>query len=171
MRLADEYDGAQERGEVGKSGSRSDLVGDHNEVIPSAADLGLRRDEIHEARKLRDAEKADPGKAERTLNGIVPRGEEPTKARWRNMTARGNVERLPPDGMGVALALWTTTPSQQSQVITTHFQGGLSRAGLADRAGAVPVTTHFKGGLSQSYDVARDRVVRKRCEHPLASSA
>jgi hypothetical protein len=40
----------------------------------------------------------------------VARGEEPTKARLRNMTTRGSVEKLPPDGMGVALALWTTTP-------------------------------------------------------------
>lgn len=47
-RLADEYDAAQERGEVAKSGQRNDLVVDDNEVKPTAADLGLRRDEIHE---------------------------------------------------------------------------------------------------------------------------
>jgi hypothetical protein len=49
----------------------------------TAADLGLRRDEIHEARRLRDAEAADPGRTERALREIVARGEEPTKARLR----------------------------------------------------------------------------------------
>lgn len=82
MRLADEYDSAQERGEVQQHGGDKSNVGDHN-VAPSAADVGLRRDEIHEARKLRDAEKASPGKAERALKEIVSRGEEPTKAKLR----------------------------------------------------------------------------------------
>ena len=54
MLLADEYDAAQQRGEVAKSGQRSDLVGNDNEVKPPAADLGLRRDEIFEVRQLRD---------------------------------------------------------------------------------------------------------------------
>ena len=58
MRLAEEYDDAQERGEVAKSGQRNDLVGGNNEVKPTAADLGIRRDEIHEARKFRDAASA-----------------------------------------------------------------------------------------------------------------
>lgn len=56
IRLADEYDAAQERGEVGQSGARSDLVPNGNEVAPSAADLGLSRKDIHEARIMRDAE-------------------------------------------------------------------------------------------------------------------
>lgn len=84
MRLADEYDAAQERGEVAKLGSNQTEVGvgDRN-TLPTASDIGLRRDEIHEARKLRDAEAADPGKTERTLKEIVARGEEPTKAKLR----------------------------------------------------------------------------------------
>lgn len=60
MRLAEEYDAAQERGEVGQSGQRTDLVSNGNEVIPSAADLGLARKDIHEARQLRDAERDNP---------------------------------------------------------------------------------------------------------------
>jgi hypothetical protein len=82
MRLADEYDAAQERGEVQVHGGRKSKVGDLN-LAPSAAEIGLRRDEIHEARRLRDAEKSSPGKAERALSEIVARGEEPTKARLR----------------------------------------------------------------------------------------
>lgn len=80
MRLAEEYDAAQDRGEVAKSGQRNDLVGSHNEVKPTAADLGIRRDEIHEARKLRDAEASEPGLISRALDAMVARGEEPTRA-------------------------------------------------------------------------------------------
>jgi len=41
MRLAKEYDAAQERGEVKRNG------GDRTVEVPNSADLGLRRDEIH----------------------------------------------------------------------------------------------------------------------------
>ena len=81
MRLADEYDAAQERGEIGQSGARTDLVPDGNEVTPSAADAGLSRKGIHEGRKLRDAEKASPGKTKAAIETIVARGEEPTRAK------------------------------------------------------------------------------------------
>jgi uncharacterized protein YjiS (DUF1127 family) len=79
MRLADEYDAAQARGEVAGHG-RSKVEADN---VTTVADLGLRRDEIHEARKLRNAEAAEPGLTERALREIVARGEEPTKARLR----------------------------------------------------------------------------------------
>jgi hypothetical protein len=58
MRLAEEYDAAQERGEVATGNRTKDFgVGDHNAKPATAADLGLRRDEIHEARRMRDAER------------------------------------------------------------------------------------------------------------------
>lgn len=86
MRLADEYDNAQERGEVqGHGGDKSKL--EVSKLAPSAAEIGLRHDEIHEARKLRDAEKAEPGKAERVLKDIAARGEEPTKAKLKQAMA------------------------------------------------------------------------------------
>lgn len=87
MRLADEYDAAQERGEVAKIGDNLPSLGGRNSRPATASDVGLRHDEIHEARKLRDAEKAEPGKAERTLKAIVARGEEPTKAKLREEMA------------------------------------------------------------------------------------
>jgi hypothetical protein len=82
IRLVDEYDAAQERGEVGVSGQRNDLVPNGNEV-PSAADIGLTRKDIHEARKIRDAEKADPGLAARALDAMVDACQEPTRAALR----------------------------------------------------------------------------------------
>ena len=64
MRLAEEYDDAQDRGEVAGNGQRgaSKAVDADNGFTPAtAADLGIRRDEIHEARKFRDAERESPG--------------------------------------------------------------------------------------------------------------
>jgi hypothetical protein len=75
MRLAEEYDAAQDRGEVASGSVRTDIVADHNDVRPAtAADLGIRRDEIHEARQFRDAERADPGIIDRTISGMIERG-------------------------------------------------------------------------------------------------
>ncbi len=52
-RLADEYDAAQERGEIPQQDAH---VSDDN---MSTTDFGLRHDQIHEARQIRDAEVAD----------------------------------------------------------------------------------------------------------------
>jgi aminopeptidase N len=79
-RLADEYDAAQARGEVAKRGWESG-VDKHN--ITTSADLGLRRDQIHDARLIRDAEVADPGLVRRTLDAKLERGEEPTRSAVR----------------------------------------------------------------------------------------
>lgn len=94
MRLADEYDAAQERGEVAGHG-RSKVEHDN---VTTAADLGLRRDEIHEARKIRDAENADPGRTEKILSEIIKNGDEPTKAKLRRLIApEGKAENQPDD--------------------------------------------------------------------------
>jgi hypothetical protein len=59
-RLADEYDAAQERGEVAKQGQRIDLIPEGNQV-PTPADIGLTAKQVHEARQVRDAERLAPG--------------------------------------------------------------------------------------------------------------
>ena len=60
-RLADEYDAAQDRGEITKAGNQPILPGENNCAPASVTDLGLTHKEIHEARLVRDAEVADPG--------------------------------------------------------------------------------------------------------------
>jgi len=82
MRLAEEYDAAQERGEVAKLGDNLPSVPDRN-AKATASDLGLARRDIHEARRFRDAEAAEPGVIRRTLDGMLERGEEPTRAALR----------------------------------------------------------------------------------------
>jgi len=85
-RLADEYDAAQARGEVASNGQRgaAKAVDDPNGFSPAkASDLGLRRDQIHDARLIRDAEASDPGIVRRTLDAKLDRGEEPTRSAVR----------------------------------------------------------------------------------------
>lgn len=94
-RLADEYDAAQARGEVAKLGDNLPSVEDSN-AKPTAADLGLRRDQIHEARQFRDAEAADPGVVRRALDDRLERGEEPTRAALRKMVVDAAMRGLRP---------------------------------------------------------------------------
>jgi hypothetical protein len=94
-RLADEFDAAQDRGEVRKDGQRGKAVPDKNSFSPATtADVGLSR---KEARQIRDAEKRDPGIVRRTVNAAVAAGKEPTKARIREAIAAAAavVVRLP----------------------------------------------------------------------------
>jgi hypothetical protein len=72
-RLADEYDAAQP--DEAKKGGRPKTVPDENGF--TAAEAGLTRKQIHEARTIRDAEKASPGIVRQTLNEKLGAG------RWR----------------------------------------------------------------------------------------
>lgn len=100
MRLAEEYDDAQDRGEVQRHGGDKSNVAGHN--VATAADLGLRRDEIHEARRFRDAEAAEPGLIARAIDAMIERGEEPTRAALR----RDVFDRAPPQKVMNPKALW-----------------------------------------------------------------
>lgn len=91
MRLAEEHDAAQDRGEVQKAGGdRTSIVSQGNNA-PTASDLGIARKDIHEARQLRDAEAAEPGLISRALDAMIERGEEPTRAaRHHHQQKRGD---------------------------------------------------------------------------------
>lgn len=82
-RLADEYDAAQERGEVATSHDGKFGRSEPERLKPTAADIGLTRKDIHEARQVRDAEAADPGIVRRVLDERLQAGDEPTKAALR----------------------------------------------------------------------------------------
>lgn len=94
-RLADEYDAAQALGEVKRNGGDRSTVEDRNTA--SAADLGLRRDQIHDARLIRDAEASDPGIVRRTLDQKLERGEEPTRAALRKMVVDAALRGMRPE--------------------------------------------------------------------------
>lgn len=97
-RLADEYDAAQERGEVK---STTGPIASGQEVI-RVSEIGLTHKEIHEARLIRDAEEADPGVVRRTLDSLIEAGEEPTRAAVK----REIVAKPEPRVSDEALWLW-----------------------------------------------------------------
>lgn len=100
-RLADEYDAAQERGEVAKLGTNQHGEGvPHGNTLPDAADIGISRKAIHEARAYRDAEAAEPGIVRRVSDEAIAAGQEPTKARVRRAVydAAGRHVTPPPRG-------------------------------------------------------------------------
>lgn len=87
-RLADEYDAAQDRGEIKVNGG--DRRSPKRIDVPSAADVGLSTKEVFEAREIRDAEKADPGIVRRLLDEAIEAGEEPTKAKVRRAVKKAS---------------------------------------------------------------------------------
>lgn len=98
MRLAEEYDDAQERGEILSNGERSFSA---PEKVSGTSILPPK--DLHEARQFREAERADPGVINRTINSIVERGEEPTRAALRKeIVERPNAKMMDPK----ALWLW-----------------------------------------------------------------
>lgn len=92
-RLADEYDAAQARGEIAGLGANQH----RDEGVVVSNTLGLRRDQIHEARRLRDAEAADPGIVRRTLDEKLERGEEPSRAALRKMVVDAAMRGMRPE--------------------------------------------------------------------------
>lgn len=80
-RLADEYDAAQERGEI--RGRGGDQTSSAEVCLPGPADIGLTHKDIHEARQFRDAERNEPGIARRALDARLAQGLEPNKAALR----------------------------------------------------------------------------------------
>jgi hypothetical protein len=81
-RLADEYDAAQERGEVATRGDGT-AIRDHipnKNKVATIKDIGLTSKKIHEARAVRDAEKAKPGGIRKAIEEKLASGKEPTRA-------------------------------------------------------------------------------------------
>ena len=96
-RLADEYDAAQQRGEVQKAGGdRTSIIPEGNNA-PSVSEIGLSAKEIHEARQIRDAEEAEPGIVRRALDAHLERGDEPTKAALRKVVLEAAMRGLRPE--------------------------------------------------------------------------
>lgn len=94
-RLADEYDAAQERREIaGPGGERSGR--EHSPPLPTTADIGISRKEIHEARQVRDAEEAEPGIVARTNKEELAAGREPTRAKVKQAVRQAIGKANPP---------------------------------------------------------------------------
>lgn len=112
-RLADEYDAAQERGEVAQSGQYSRSEAEH---LPTASDIGLTRKDIHEARQFRDAERNEPGIARRALDARLAQGLEPNKAALREAVVEAAKQGLRGGGY--------TTPSNKNPLYEAPTEAG-----------------------------------------------
>lgn len=135
-RLADEYDAEKAAGNIAAQGQRTDLLG-ADKKVPTARDLGLRHDEIHEARRIRDAARADPGAIERSIEARVARGEAPTRAALKRDL--GIAPPVTPPSAPVDLSKIEITDAEMDRivdplvgVITGSFFTGLGMPGHAD---------------------------------------
>jgi hypothetical protein len=97
-RLADEYDAAQDRGEVAVRGNPRPSKA---EGLATAADIGLSHKDIHEAREIRDAEEADPGIIRRAIDEQIDAGQEPTRTAIKR-ALRPSTPPLSPAGKQLA---------------------------------------------------------------------
>ncbi|WP_292477362.1 SAM-dependent methyltransferase [Mesorhizobium sp.] len=110
VRLADEYDAAQANGEASKGRPKSREDG----KTFTQAEAGLTSKEVHEARRLRDAELRTPGIVERAIAARLAAGLEPSRANLRaavgtdtaTAAERGNnLYETPPEAMRALLSL------------------------------------------------------------------
>ncbi|WP_353641343.1 MT-A70 family methyltransferase [Mesorhizobium sp. WSM2239] len=84
-RLADEYDGAQSRGEVASKGKPVNVPAGNNK--PTVEDIGLTRKDVFEARQVRDAIVRDPGIVRAALDELISSGDEPTRTALKRAIA------------------------------------------------------------------------------------
>lgn len=115
VQIADDYDAAQAAGVVRKPGQRGKAVSDENRFsTPTAGEIGLSKADVHEARKIRDAERRSPGIVERAIAARLAAGLEPSRANLRaavgtssaSAADRGNnLYETPPEAMATLLAL------------------------------------------------------------------
>lgn len=107
--IADEWDEAKAAGLV--LAGRPKSVPDGNAF--TAQEAGLTRKEIHEARKLRDAERAAPGIVERAIAARLAGGFSPSRAQVRGIGTRSATQEergadfyaTPPQAVHALLAL------------------------------------------------------------------
>lgn len=115
MRLAADYDAAQAAGYVRKPGQRGKAIPDGNGISPpTAEEIGLAPKDVHEARKLAEAERRAPGLVERAIAARLAAGLEPSRANLRaavgtdsaSAAERGNnLYETPIEAMRTLLAL------------------------------------------------------------------
>ncbi|MBP1850529.1 hypothetical protein [Rhizobium halophytocola] len=77
IRMADAVDEAQARGQVARPGRKSNISGDN---IFTLDEVGLDAQHLHQARKVRNAERAEPGFVDRVISVRLSEGLEPSRA-------------------------------------------------------------------------------------------
>lgn len=132
-RLADEYDAAQERGEVARNGGDKSRIPEQNSA--TVAEIGLTHKIIHESRKVRDAEKAAPGLVRRTVDAALAAGAEPTRAEVRRAVEKAAPKRA-------AAATRKPAPPRRAAICMIVREAVAALAGLPP---ASEVAGYFRG--------------------------
>ncbi|WP_292163263.1 SAM-dependent methyltransferase [Mesorhizobium sp.] len=116
VRLADEYDEAKKSGAAAAQGRPKNIP---DENVFKLEDAGLSAKEVHEARRLRDAELRTPGIVERAIAARLAAGLEPSRANLRaavgtdtaTAAERGNnLYETPPEAMRTLLNFMRFSP-------------------------------------------------------------
>lgn len=166
-RLADEYDAAQERGEVQRHGGqgKTDVP---TENIPCVADVGLSRKDIHEARIIRDAEAAQPGIVRQTLDNALSSGEEPTKAKIKRAMAEViqlpvSPKSIPARGKEavctrVAEAILTLSGLPPAKEVAGYFRGAEEAVIVSER---IENALNWLLDLSEAWENSNAEAIRK----------
>jgi hypothetical protein len=167
-RLTEEYDTAQTRGEVQKHGGQLPRERDVRDadIPPTMADIGLDRKRISEARKLRDAEKVDPGIIDRTIDDQVRRGKTPSLKQVLN-TAKEAVDK-PKDRAGSPSSGTARAASRKIAPVNSEwdeFQKLCARRGVTTKVmlkqlSSDPETPIDPGTLPQSAQAKLEAAIR-----------
>lgn len=132
-RLADEVDAAQDRGDVatGREGNAGRSSGERPATV---AELGLTRKQVHEARRLRDAEQIAPGIVRRTLDTCLVQGQEPTKPRsGRRIASAGRRRSCARRHDDVAALVDDLERHRSGRRLVLHEEGFARISGVLDR--------------------------------------
>lgn len=138
-RLADEYDAAQERGEVATA-TDGKLGRSNGERPTTAADLGLSRKQVHEARQVRDAEKREPGVVRRVLDDALAAKQEPTRAKVKEAIRKARSEPRKVDESeaikvehGALLRAWNIARPEARERFLSDIGATLDTPSIMDR--------------------------------------
>lgn len=129
-RLADEYDAAQDRGEIPKKGGdrKSKIKLSKEKSDRAINSIGLTDAKIHQARIMRDAEKANPGFVRKLVDEQVLAGKEPTKAAVKRAISK-------PKARGSKPQQRKTTPAEDKLIAEAYLDQNMGYAEVEKKFG------------------------------------
>ena len=162
VRLADEYDAAQGRGEAARPGEYARANIPNQNISPTVTDIGLTSKIVHEARQVRDAERRDPGIIRRTVAERLNAGEAPTHADIRRaISPRPRIIPTPtpvtPVRAPMPAAPQPTVPDPQIAALTMELATAKARIVQLEAAAQEPLD-RIKRTLEYDYEVRARRL-------------
>jgi hypothetical protein len=100
-------------------------------------DIGLTRKQIHEARKVRDAEKARPGTVKKALEDKLSAGQEPTRADVKRAISAGAPQNKPKRKVAKSKAV-----KERQDRIVAFSDSGMTSKEIAVETGSIERVVH-----------------------------